>query len=84
MARKYYGLKKFGITVGFSFLSVLRYFLRPGFTLGLNTTGRYSDDPEWREILLRYKQAIEEVEINECVDGGKTEQFCRSSTPIAA
>lgn len=84
MARKFYGLKKFGITVGFSLLGVLRYFLRPGWGSGLTTSGLYSDDEGWNEFNLQYRKAIEEVEINECVDGGKTEQFCRSSTPIAA
>ncbi len=84
MGKKYFGLKKFGITFAFSLLGVFRYFFRPGFGLRIYNNGLYSEEDEWKEFNDRYHQAIEEIQLDECIDGGKTEQFCRTLHPIAA
>ena len=84
MAQKLYGLKKFALTVAFSFLAVFRFFFRPISGWGTNFINYESSEDSWRDFNEQYRKSLEEIDVEECIDSGKTELVCRSSASVAA
>jgi hypothetical protein len=84
MSKKTFGLKKIGLTIAFSILGVFRFFFRPIITLG--STSYYNNyyEDRWGDFNDQYRRAMEEIDVDACVDRGNTEQYCRSSVGVAA
>ena len=72
-----YGAKKVGLAILFSTLYAFRILLRPlswgEFQNGLPTPTRAEE-----EIQKRYQEAVEEVDVHACIEGGQPETVCRS------
>jgi hypothetical protein len=77
------GLKKFGVTALFGVFGVFRFILNPRAQPWVTPSTTYQEDSYWDELTLRYQQAIEELDVQSCIDYGNTEQACRVSA-IAA
>ena len=79
-----YGLKKFGITIGYSILGVFRFFFRPISAWGTFVINSESNEDSWTDFNEHYRKSLEEIDVEECLDNGNTEQVCRSRVSIAA
>ena len=84
MSQKVYGLKKIGLTIAFSVLGVFRFFFRPVITPGSTSYYENSYENRWGDFNDQYRRAMEEIDVDACVDKGNTEKYCRSSVGVAA